>query len=573
MQFLKRLKDIFLALLPIVVIVFFVHFCFYKIDTSVLIAFCISVVLICIGETLFLSGVDSTIMPMGDLMVGAVNKASKFAVFTMFTIVFGICATIAEPDVTVFSEQVIASGINIPKGLLIFFIGAGVGLFITIGIQRIIRNINIKYIYIVLFAIIFLLCTQVKQEHIAIAFDAGGATTGIVTAPFLLAISSGVTTKFSKDNDNNEVFGMLGLASLGPVIAVLIFFMMFGDRAGEMMETSESVNILVTTLRQSSLAIIPLSIVFYLYDLIFIKLPARRKLELLVGLLLSFGGLFLFLFGIEYGIGKMGTVIGEFLATVSTPVMMIICVCFGFVITFSEPSVIVLSKQVQTATKRNIPAIVVMFSIAISMALAILISALKIVYSINFFYIILIGYLIALILMFIVPEMFTSLAFDSGGVASGPMTSAFILPIMISLATQTSSAVNGFGLIGIVSVSPIIVLQILGLVYRFVLRRKDILEQRHSVSLSYTMDMYSNMEALEDEYNRKYKEKKWWRRIRKRNMSLFLKNYIQLKSMSFQFVALLWKVKELMTFCRSLWIMVEGLFQLFCVQVFQETLF
>lgn len=506
MQFLKRFKDIFLALLPIVVIVFLVHFCFYKIDTNILIGFLISVVLICVGETFFLAGVDSTIMPMGDLMVDAVNKASKFAVFIMFSIVFGLFATIAEPDVTLFSEQVVAAGINVPKTALIFFIGAGVGLFITIGIQRIIKNINIKYIYLVLFAVIFLLSTQVKQEHIAIAFDAGGATTGIVTAPFLLAISSGVTSKFTKDNDNNEVFGMLGLASLGPIIAVLLFFVIFGSKAGEAVETSEQINIFLSTLRQSSLAIIPLSLVFYVYDLIFIKLPARKKLELLIGLLMTFGGLFLFLFGIEYGIGKMGTVIGEFLATLDTPLMIIVCICFGFVITFSEPSVIVLSREVQTSTKGNIPSIVVLVAIAIAMAFAILISALKIVYSINFFYIILIGYLIALVLMFVVPEMFTSLAFDSGGVASGPMTSAFILPIMISFAAQTSSAIDGFGLIGIVSMSPIIVLQLLGLVYRFELSHKSKLDKRFSVNLSYTMDMYSNMTYLEEEHKRKYGE-------------------------------------------------------------------
>ena len=365
MQFLKRLKNIFLALLPIVVIVFLVHFFFYKIDTGVLIAFIVSVFMICLGEALFLSGVDSTIMPMGDLMVNAVSKASMFAIFSMFTIIFGICATIAEPDVTLFSQQVAASGISISKTIFILFIGAGVGLFITIGIQRIIRNINIKYIYIILFAIIFLLCTQVKQEYIAIAFDAGGATTGIVTAPFLLAISTGIVAKFSKDNDNNEVFGMLGLASLGPIIAVLLFFMIFDNGSSLEPEKLENVNALITTLKQSSLAIIPLSIVFYLYDLLFIKLSARRKLELLVGLAVTFVGLFLFLFGIDYGIGKMGAVLGEYISTLSIPLIIIVCICFGFIITFSEPSVIVLSKQVQTATKRNIPAFVVTISIAI----------------------------------------------------------------------------------------------------------------------------------------------------------------------------------------------------------------
>ncbi len=506
LQLLKKFRNIFLALLPIMAIVLFVHIFFYKFDTIVLIKFFASIVLICIGEVLFLTGVDSTIMPMGDLMVNSVNRASKLVIFIIFAIVFGFCATIAEPDVTIFADQVITSGVGTTKTVLVFCIGAGVGIMIALGILRIIKNIKLKYIYLVLFAIIFILCTQVKSEQIAIAFDAGGATTGIVTAPFLLAISSGITAKFTKSNDK-EVFGMVGLASLGPIIAVLLLFVIKGDGAAAYITETENMNIFLTVLMNSSLAIIPLAIVFLIYDLILIKLPFRRKLDFALGLLITFVGLFLFLFAIDFGISEMGTQIGHFISGLSVPLIILFSIVLGFIITFSEPSVIVLSRQVQSTTKGNIPYVVVMIAIAIAMAGAIMLSALKIIYSINIFYIILVGYLLALLLMFFVPDIFTNLAFDSGGVASGPMTSAFLLPIMIALALETSSAVEGFGLIGIVGMCPIVVIQLLGLFYRFNLikaKRKDF---KNALRVSYSADMYSNIEKLEAEYNKMMREK------------------------------------------------------------------
>ena len=204
----------------------------------------------------------------------------------------------------------------------------------------------------------------------------------------------------------------------------------------------------------------------------------------------------------------MGTQIGKFIQTLSLPMVVLFCVVIGFVITFSEPSVVVLAKQVQTATKGNISNVLVLISIAVSMAIAILISVLKIVYNINFFYIVLIGYAIALLLMFFVPSLFTGLAFDSGGVASGPMTSAFLLPIMIQFASANSGALSGFGIIGIVSLSPIIVLQLLGFVYRVGLDKKDYYDKKRAIKVSFTADMYSNITALENEHkilNRKKK--------------------------------------------------------------------
>lgn len=501
MQFLKKFRDVFLALLPILVIVLCVHLFFYKIETSVLVKFFISLVLICIGEVLFLTGIDSTIFPIGNLMVDSVNKALKFVVFIIFAMLFGLCATIAEPDVTVFTDQLVVTGIGISRSWLVFAIGAGVGLFVGVGILRIIKNIEVKYIYIALFALIFALCTQVKPEYIAVAFDAGGATTGIVSAPFLLAIASGLSSRFRKKQDNKEVFGMVGLASLGPVVAVLLMFIGFGqDKVANVISNVKEVNIILNVLKNTSLAIVPLAFVATIYDLLMIKLPFKRKAEFLFGFGITFVGMFLFLFGIDLGLSEMGTQIGNFISTLSKPVVIILSLLLGFVITFSEPSVIVLAKRVHIATKGNIPKFLVLISIAVSMSIAIMLSALKILYSINFFYIILIGYSIALVLMFVVPSMFTGLAFDSGGVASGPMTSAFILPVMVALATNMSDASQGFGLVGIVAMSPIVVLQLLGLVYRIEIFAKDKKALKRVLKISYSGDLYSNIENLEREH-------------------------------------------------------------------------
>ncbi len=511
MRFLKKLRDIVLALLPILVIVLFVHLFFYKIDTKLLIGFFVSAFVIAFGEALFLTGVDSTIIPMGELMVNTVNKLSKLIIFVIFAAIFGFFATIAEPDVSVFVTQLFKTGVFNSKILIVFCIGAGVGIFTALSIFRIIKNIELKYIYFAIFALIFLLCCFVKSEYIALAFDAGGATTGMISAPFLLAIASGISSKFSKTKSNKETFGMLGMASFGPVVAVLILFL-FAQNNGGVEVAAQNLNIFISVLKNSLFAIVPLAIIFLIYDLILIKLPLRKKLKFCAGLGITFIGLFLFMFGIDYAFTGMGEVIGKFLSLQKPIVVIIFCIVFGFALTFAEPSVIVLAKQVQSATKGSVPYIIVMFGIAISMALAILLAALRILYNINFFYIILTGYIVALILMFFVDSLFTGLAFDSGGVASGPMTSAFILPLMVSLAAETSGAINGFGIIGIVAMSPILVIQLIGLVYKFNVYAQKRKEHKKAFLFSYTFENYSNIEKLEAEYNKlkgQKNEKKW----------------------------------------------------------------
>ena len=282
MRFLKKVAGTFLALLPIAVIVLFVHFFLYKFETEVLVKFLIAIIVASIGEAFLLSGIDSTIMPMGELMVESINKASKLVIFLFFAIAFGTFATVAEPDVAVFCGQAVSSGVAISKTVFVFMIGAGVGLAIAIGVIRIIKNIDVKYVYLFIFSAIFLLSTQIPSEYIALAFDAGGATTGIITAPFLLAIASGISNKVSK-NDNKEVFGMIGIASLGPIISTILVFIFLDKTSGSAGNVNaENISIYLDVLKQTAYAIIPLTLVFFVYELILIKLPVAKSWRLVL---------------------------------------------------------------------------------------------------------------------------------------------------------------------------------------------------------------------------------------------------------------------------------------------------
>ncbi len=508
MKFLKQYFNTFLALLPIVAIVLFVHFFIYSFDPLVLIGFLASVAIISLGETFLLMGIDSTIMPMGEYMVSSVSNALKMLVFIVFAVIFGMFATIAEPDVAIFSNQVIASGVGINKDLLQFCIGGGVGLFIAFAIIKIIKKFDVRFVYISMFALIFALAAFVDKDLVALAFDAGGATTGIITAPFLMAIASGVSSKFSKSNEQKEVFGMVGIASLGPIIITLIIFLILGDGADSILSSSENVNIFLSVLRQSYMSILPIIIVFSIYDLLLVRLPLKRKGQLLLGLFVTFAGMYLFLFGIDFGISQMATKFGEFLASQNELSIILISVLIGFVLTFTEPAVVVLAKRVEEETQGNISYILVLLSIAASMALAIALSVLKILFGLNFFIIVLVGYLIALSLMFFVPSIFTNLSFDSGGVASGPMTAAFLLPMMLAIASTSSSAIAGFGIVGIVSMTPIIVVQFMGLFYNVGLKKKRLFDRRRAISLSYSKDVYSNLEPLEKLLAKKQKTRR-----------------------------------------------------------------
>ena len=502
--FLLKLKDVGLSMLPILLVVLLLNFGFHSFSSSLMLKFVASVFIITIGEVLFLTGVDSSVMKMGDRVGRSVNKFSKLAVILFFAFIFGLFATVAEPDLSVLSAQASFTGLlNVPKFLFIFVVGAGVGVFVAFALFRIVKNINYKLVMLAIFVFIFIVAIFVPNNLIALAFDTGGATTGIITSPFLLALASGIA-KNKSSVSHSDNFGVVGIASTGPILAILLLSLIAGVR-GNTVEVANSLdlNIFLDVLINTMLAFLPLVLVYVIFDLCFLKTSKKKKIKMFLGSLITFVGLYLFLFGIDFGMIEMGEEVGLFLASKSPAFVILVSVIIGFLITFTEPAVRVLGAQVESVSQGNIRRVVVTIAIAVSMMLAVSLSSIKIMYNISIWYILGIGYGIILLLMPFSSSTFVAIAFDSGGVASGPMSAAFILPLMIGFASQNGGNVEGFGLIAIVGMMPIFVLEVLGIVYKIKVNANSSRQYKKALRISYGLDMYSNIESLEEAYNRR----------------------------------------------------------------------
>ncbi len=496
MVFLKKLKEVLISILPIAAIILVLHFTICPFETKTLINFLIAVVLLSLGEVFFLTGVDSTIMTMGEMVGGSVNKVSKFCLFLLFAFLFGMFATIAEPDVQVFADQVIEVGaLTINKYALMFIIGAGVGLFIAFALLRILKHINLKFVLTGGVLLLFLIAAFVPDSFIAIAFDSGGCTVGIVTTPFLLSLASGVVEKSSKNSIDN--FGVVGVASLGPVLAMLLLGLFVRGNGATTVVESMSYNIFVDVLYNTAMAIIPLVAVFYIFQILYLKLPKRKKLAMAVGVLVTFVGFYLFLFAINLGFTTAGAAMGEKLSSQSLWVIILVYLVFAFAIVFTEPAIRVLGAQVESITQGNINRKIIIIGIAIAMMLAVVLSVLRVYYNFSIWYILGIGYGLAIILMLFSPSLFVSIAFDSGGVASGPISTAILLPAIRALAGSTA---EGFGFIGILAVTPIIVVEFIGVIYNIKILGLKKNRQKVALRISYGAEKYSNMEKLEKRY-------------------------------------------------------------------------
>ncbi|MBQ8468662.1 MAG: DUF1538 domain-containing protein [Clostridia bacterium] len=492
MNILKKIRDVSVSIIPIVAIALLLYFLVPGIPSNILIKFLIASALIIIGETLFLTGVDSTIMPMGEMVGSSIQKVNSFFLFTFFAFLFGMFATVAEPDVQVLTGEIVAFGMNINQTLLLFIIGAGVGLFVAFALIRIVKKVPIRVLYLVFMVIAFAVASSVPESFVAIAFDAGGSTVGIVTTPFLLAMVSGIVESRSKNTSDN--FGVVGIAGLGPVIAVLILSIFLRGNSNTI--ASANWNIFVQVLYNTTMAIIPLVAVFYIFQIIYVKLPKSKKIALAIGVAITFVGLYLFLFGINFGVLEMGSSIGLALSDQPLWLVLIIYALFAFSIVFTEPAIRVLGAQIESETQGNINRKIITISMGISMVIAVVLSALRIYFNISIWYFIGIGYGTIAVLMLFSDLMFVSIGFDSGSVAGGPITTAIIMPAMVAM----SSTGDGFGFIALTSMFPVLVLEIIGVVYNIHLKRIARDRRKISARVAYAAENYSNMEKLEKRY-------------------------------------------------------------------------
>ena len=498
---IKKLKTISLSLLPIFAFVLIIHFFVEKIETEVFWNFFIGSLIVIIGQAVFLIGIEKSIEPMGEFIGNSTTTNKRFYVYIIFGVVFGVFATIAEPDMQVFAGQVVLAGFNVSKLVFLLVAGLGVGVFIALALVRVATKFSLRWTLFISYAVVIVLALFVNDSVFAMSLDVGANTTGVVTSPFLLSLGLGVASITSAgDRRSENGFGFIALSSVGPIIAVLILMLFTGRSTVGVSVVEQADPLWLGTLKDVCFSIIPLVVVFFIFEAIFIKISKQEKKKLLLGSVIAFVGFYLFLFGINFGLSNMGKALGGVLRDVDSVVIVImVCSLLGFLIVFSEPSVRILAKQIEDATNRNIKSWLVVTAIAISVMISMVICVFRITYEFSIWWCVGIIYGLAFVLMLFAPKLFVAIAFDSSGVATGTMVVAFLFPIMSGLS---GNLIDSFGMIAILCMTPILVMEILGLVYKIEVNVEAKKTARILVRLSRTEDKFSNIKKLKEKHEK-----------------------------------------------------------------------
>ena len=500
----KRIKQLSLSILPIVAFVLVLHFGVQKFDNSVLINFLVGTVIFVIGQAIFLTGLDSSIVPMGEYVGNSVNDQRRFYIYIIFGLVFGIVSTIAEPDLQVFSTKVVLGGFSIPKIWLMLGAGLGVGLCLALGLVRIVKSIPYNLLLILLFAVIGVFIVFTTDGELSVSLDVAASTTGVVTCPFLLAFGIGIAKIVShKNSSKDDNFGLIGLSSIGPIIIVLLLSVIFKDSSASVgSDTAKELPLWLETLKDVSLSLLPLVVVFFIFEFFFIKISRQEKKKLLLGSLVTFVGFYMFLFGAELGFSEMGVQVGKVINGFDNIwLTIIICSLLSFTLVFSEPSIRIFAKEIEDVTNRNIRAWLILVAIGLSVLVSTVMIILKIYFSIPMWILFAVCYGLVLVLSFFVDKMFTAIAFDSSGVATGTLTVAFVFPIMIGIGGGSEGS---FGTLGIMVMFPTLVMELIGLVFTIIVKSDDRKTRKILLKLSRTDDKYSNIDKIREKHQREY---------------------------------------------------------------------
>lgn len=480
---ISKLKEVLYSVLPITAIVIILNFTLTPIDTGMLIRFLIGAILIVLGLTIFLLGVDIGITPIGNEMGTAIVKSNKVRIVIIAGLLLGFFISIAEPDLHILAGQVdsVTSGL-ISKGSIVIVVSLGIAIMLSIGLTRIVYNFPLYKLLSILYGIILILALFTPPEFMAIAFDASGATTGALTVPFILALALGVS-KLKKDSKSSEKdsFGLVAIASAGAIIAVMIMSIISKtDKITGTLENNGTLsNSIILPFIQKFpiiageviIALTPILVIFLIAQKISLKLSKSAVRKILFGILFTLIGLVLFLLGVNAGFMEVGSTVGYKLASMDNHVYVILVgFILGMVTILAEPAVYVLTHQIEDVTSGYVKRKVVIVTLAIGVALAVALSIIRIIVpEIQLWHYLLPGYIISIAMTYFVPKLFVGIAFDSGGVASGPMTATFILAFTQGAAEATVGAnvlIDGFGVIAMVAMTPIIALQILGFIFK-----------------------------------------------------------------------------------------------------------
>ena len=455
----SKLKEAVDSVLPITLIVAVLCFFFVPVGSGLMLAFLVGAVMLIIGMGLFTLGAELSMTQMGNLVGAKMTKSRRLWLILVLAFVLGVVITIAEPDLQVLAQNV--PGID--KTMLILTVSVGVGIFLTICMLRILLGISLRTLLLVFYAIVFILAALSDPDFLSVAFDSGGVTTGPMTVPFIMALGVGVASIRSDEKAKSDSFGLVALCSIGPILAVLILGYSYLEELPVMMG-------------EVAIALLPICVFFLLFQIFSLHLRKLPLLRILIGVGYTYVGLVLFLTGVNVGFSSLGYVLGGVIVDEGLGLLLIpLATLMGWFIINAEPAVHVLNKQVEELSAGAISSKAMGMSLSIAVAAAMGLAMVRVLTGISILWFVLPGYIIALGLSFFVPSIFTAIAFDSGGVASGPLTATFMLPFAMGATTALGGNVmtDAFGLVALVAMMPLIVVQVMGAIYVVKTRRNS----------------------------------------------------------------------------------------------------
>lgn len=476
----EKTKDVTRTLLPVVILVLLLCFTLVDVESNVFTRFLVGSVMLLIGLSIFLWGVDLAMNPIGEHMSREIATSRTFLKLAILSFLLGFLITVAEPDMLVLGSQIeAASGGVMSASVIVYMVSIGVGVLISLGVFRLLGDMPLNRFMMITYGVIFILAIFVSEEFLAIAFDSSGATTGALTTPFILAISLGLSIIKGGRHSEENAFGLVGIMSAGPILAVMLLSVLTGQKNIQSSEVefivSEGVlgpimDVLPTIFVESIIALLPITILFFIFNFTKFKLSKDELSRIIKGLLLTLVGLVLFLTAAASGFMDMGRVIGMELAGMNKWLLIGIGFLMGLIVVLVEPAVHVLGQQIEEVTSGHIPLNLIRITLSIGVGLAIALSMVRIVVpEVKLWYFIIPGFAMAIVLSFVSEPVFVGIAYDAGGVASGPMTATFVLAFAQGAASVIESAdvmIDGFGVIAMVAMAPVFSLMVLGTLFR-----------------------------------------------------------------------------------------------------------
>ena len=477
----EKVREALASVLPITAIVLVLCFTAAPVPTDILLAFLVGAVLLIFGMGLFTLGAETAMTTIGERVGAHMTRSRKLWVVVTVSFLIGVIITVSEPDLQVLATQVP----GIPNAVLVGAVALGVGAFLVVALLRILFRIPLNGLLICSYLVVFTLAAFVPKDFLAIAFDSGGVTTGPMTVPFIMALGVGVASIRSDENAAQDSFGLVALCSVGPVLAVLILSLVYpasGVYVPTEMPAAADSRILwelfLTALpkyaKEVLVCLAPIAAFFAIFQVVSLRMSRKKVLKIVVGLLYTDIGLTVFLTGVNVGFLPAGAYLGRQIAALDHNwVLVPIGMLMGWFIVQAEPAVHSLNHQVEEITSGAIPGKAMSISLSVGVAVSIGLAMIRVLTGISIFCFLVPGYLAAIVLSFFVPKIFTAIAFDSGGVASGPMTATFLLPFAQGACETLGGNVvtDAFGVVAMVAMTPLLTIQLLGLAYQLKLRK------------------------------------------------------------------------------------------------------